>query len=119
MIKSKNDLKLYLECDKNAMGIKRKSSTLFGCEVWKYLICLRKLEYYTNAQKNVINIIMKCYYKYKYHKFETKLHFYIKPNCFDEGLSIAHIGPIIINDYAKIGKNCRVHVGGKYWCKDL
>lgn len=32
-------------------------------------------------------------------------------NCIDEGLSIAHKGTIIINSAARIGKNCRLHVG--------
>ena len=27
------------------------------------------------------------------------------------GLCLAHIGPIIISPYAKIGENCRIHVG--------
>lgn len=30
-------------------------------------------------------------------------------NCFGKGLSIAHLGPIIINGHAKVGENCRIH----------
>lgn len=33
----------------------------------------------------------------------------IPMNVFGPGLSIAHLGPIIINGFAKVGKNCRLH----------
>ena len=32
-------------------------------------------------------------------------------NVCDEGLSIAHVGPVIINGKSHVGKNCRIHVG--------
>lgn len=35
----------------------------------------------------------------------------IPPNTCGEGLSIAHMGPIIINGRTKIGKNLRIHAG--------
>ena len=37
--------------------------------------------------------------------------FSIPVNCFGPGLSIAHGGTIIVNDTARIGKNCRIHEG--------
>lgn len=37
--------------------------------------------------------------------------FEIPLNCFGKGLSIAHLGPIVVNGGAKIGDNCRIHVG--------
>lgn len=30
-------------------------------------------------------------------------------NVFGPGMSIAHLGPIVINGFTKIGKNCRIH----------
>ena len=41
----------------------------------------------------------------------VRLSFSIPINCFEEGLSIAHYGSIVVNDRAKFGKNCRIHVG--------
>ena len=35
--------------------------------------------------------------------------FHIPPNTFEEGLSIAHWGPIVVHPSARIGKNCRIH----------
>ena len=49
--------------------------------------------------------------KYKFNRLSVKLNFFIMPNVFDYGLGIAHSGPIIVNDLAKIGKNCRISVG--------
>ena len=37
--------------------------------------------------------------------------FSIPLNVVDKGMSIAHIGPIVISEYASIGKNCRIHMG--------
>ena len=50
MIKSKEDLLYYLECDKKALQISHKRPRLFTDEIWRYEIALRKLEYYTNCK---------------------------------------------------------------------
>ena len=49
--------------------------------------------------------------KYKFKKLSIKLGFSIPINVFGPGLSIAHYGSIVINPNAKIGANCRLHVG--------
>lgn len=46
MISSKSELKFYIKCDKIALGIKKKRPSFFGDEIWKYIICMRKLAYY-------------------------------------------------------------------------
>lgn len=51
------------------------------------------------------------YYKNKLRKLGVKLGFSISINCFDAGLSIPHYGTIVVNSRARIGKNCRLHVG--------
>lgn len=48
MITDKNSLNRYLEADKKALGRKRRKPDLFDF-IWKYQICLRKLEYYINT----------------------------------------------------------------------
>lgn len=111
MIDSKQKLKEYLECDRIALNIKEKRPKIFGCEIWKFQIYLRKIEYNINCKKGILNKIILKYYNFRFHILSTKLNFYIKPNVFGKGLSIAHIGSVIINDYAKIGDFCRVHVG--------
>lgn len=51
------------------------------------------------------------FWKWRKHLLGTKCNFTIPINVADKGLSIAHVGPIIINPNVKIGKNCRIHVG--------
>lgn len=48
MIKSKSDLKEYLEADRIHMGYQKKKPGIRDI-VWRYLIHLRKSEYYKNV----------------------------------------------------------------------
>ena len=36
---------------------------------------------------------------------------FIPPNVFEPGISIAHSASTVVNDCAKVGKNCRIHEG--------
>ena len=49
--------------------------------------------------------------KLLFKKASIKLGFTIPLNVFGPGLSIAHYGTIVVNENAKIGKNCRIHEG--------
>ena len=106
MINSKADYFYYLECDRVALRQKRKNPLLIpGKEVWKYQRLLRKTEYYTNCKrKNPIRLWLK----WRLHVLSVKYGFSIPLNAFGPGLSIAHVGPIIINSKSKIGANCRI-----------
>lgn len=108
-INSKHDLKIFLEKDRIALNKKRRKPKLFGDEIWKLQIILRKLEYAINKKQNLFIKIKKMYYKLVFHKMSIKLGVFIPPNCFDEGLSIAHAMCIVVHHNAKIGKNCRIH----------
>lgn len=48
MIQTKEDLRLYLEKDKQALGITRKRPRLVGDDIWKFEIALRYYEYLKN-----------------------------------------------------------------------
>ena len=54
MIESKADLKEYLRRDYLASYLDHERPHIFGDEVMKYLIVLRKLEYWTNCGKGII-----------------------------------------------------------------
>lgn len=109
MIRSKDDLKKYLEADRVALGEKRKKPKIIGNEIWKYQILLRKCEYYNNCGKGIVDKILFYYNKLKFRKSGIKLGFTIPINVFEEGLSIAHYGCIVVNENANVGKNCRIH----------
>lgn len=108
MIKSKEDLKYYLKCDKVALKInsKKKFPSFFD-SIWKYEIVLRKCEYH----KNTNHRLLYYFYKYRLNRMGEKLTLKFEPNVFGPGLSIAHYGTIIVNPNAKVGANCRIHEG--------
>ncbi len=109
MIKNKKDYYRFIEADKKQLNRKGKHPKLTD-EIWKYEILLRKCEYYKNCKRNPISKIIFNYLKYKKHKLGVKCGFSIPLNVFEEGLSIAHIGTIVVNSGAHIGKNCRIHI---------
>ena len=49
------------------------------------------------------------YYKLKYFILSILCGFSIPINVFGKGLSIAHIGTIVVNGSTHIGENCRIH----------
>ena len=110
MIKTKQDLNYYLECDRIALGKKKKRPDLFGDEIWKFQICMRKLAYYANCG-GIKAILPKIYYRLKYHHLSLKLGFSIPYNNIGPGLAIVHYGTIVISSGATIGDNFRIHAG--------
>lgn len=106
VIMNKKDLKYFLERDRIALYKKdQKKPHIFGDEIWKYQILLRKLEYYSNTRKNKI---LRAFYSFRFHNISLKLGFSIPINIFGPGLSIAHYGTIVVNDNASVGENCRI-----------
>ena len=113
MITTKKELQYYLSQDAIALRCNKKHPHLFGDEVWKFQIVLRKAEYYTNlfrgSKKHLI--LHYIWYKYRLHNLSIKLGFSIPINVFGPGLSIAHPGTIVVNSKARVGKNCRIQEG--------
>lgn len=111
MIKTKEDLRYYMECDKKALGIGgRKRPRIFSDEVWRFQRSLRRLEYYNNVGKKHL-ILFKIFEKLRFHRLSIKLGFTIPLNVFGPGLAIVHYGTIVVSNGSKIGKNCRIHEG--------
>lgn len=118
MILSKEDLLNYLEADRialgrNKIGFVNKLIRLISPDyIWDFQRLLRKLEYYKNIKNNgFINKLIYLYLRLKYKKLSVKLGFTIPENVFGPGLAIVHYGTIVVNQNAKIGANCRIHVG--------
>lgn len=110
MIQSKADYKRYLEQDRIALYRKTKRPRIAGDEIWQYERLLRKTEYFMNCHKTPIGKAYSVYLHFRLRKVGRKLGgFHIPPGAFEEGLSIAHWGPIVVHPTAKIGKNCRIH----------
>ena len=123
MIDSKDSLKKYLKADKEALGFKKNIIPIVGKEIWKFQICLRYFEYYTNTESNIFDKLCKGFWKILHHHYSIKLGFTIPPNTFCEGLNIHHYGCIVVNDNARIGKNCNiqqcVNIGQNYGSENV
>lgn len=113
MITSKEDLKRYLQIDKATLGIpqNRKRPKFYGDEIWKFLIILRLHEYFNNCYKSKFDRLLLSFFSKLHHYYGLKLGFEIPINVFEEGLKINHCGPIIVNEKAKVGRYCDIHVG--------
>lgn len=111
MIKTKSDLRKYLKEDMRLLK-KGDKPRLFGDECLKYLITLRKLEYLLNKQnKNMLDKIRYAYRKLQHHRQSVSWGILIPPNVFGAGLTLFHVGTIIVNDTARVGTGCHLYNG--------
>jgi len=112
MIDGKEAYRRYLEQDRLALGRQRdKRPKLFGDEIWKFEILLRKVEYDINCRRGLTAFPIGKYHKFRFHRLSVKLGFTIPPNVFGEGLAIPHYGTIVIHGNARVGRNCRLQEG--------
>ena len=70
---------------------------------------MRKVEYFHNCQSNLIAKLLYYHFEYKFRNLSIQLGFSIPKNVFGSGLAIVHYGTIIVNDKARVGRNCRIH----------
>lgn len=111
MIKTKKDLKYYLEQDRlNLRRLAKKPA--WNDDIWKYEIVLRYHEYYYNKEKkNIFDRLRLRHYTRLHHKLTMKYTTSIPVNVCGPGLSIAHFGCLYINSKAHVGKNLRIQSG--------
>jgi serine O-acetyltransferase len=122
MIKSKKELKQYIEADLKALNcypltLKMRVGGRLSPSIFRFQIMMRKLEYDANVRGK--NGIRKAIFWLKYKRYErygTKLGFTIPINVFGPGLCLCHIGPgvklygkIKIGDDVAIGANAVVN----------
>ena len=117
MIQTKRDLADYIAAD-NALGRPHSAKQALisaavrypGYELRQYLKYLRKQEYYVNsANGSRIKGALGLFYERKKNRLGNRLGIEIGPNCFGKGLSVFHVGSVIVNPAARIGENCRLH----------
>ena len=116
MITSRADLRSYLKADsrnyalrnsgwlrrfRNDLGVTPIANQKY---IWEYIKTLRYLELYTNDKK-IWQLPLLLYYRAKLNRLSIKTGFQIPPNVVDQGLTIWHWGPIIVNENARIGKD--------------
>lgn len=117
MIRSKQELIEFITADINRtrevggknMFLEYLKGNIRAYTKYKYIILLRKLEYYTNTKYySFLHKIFYIYYKHIFEKYQIKTQIFIHPNVCGKGLNIEHPGFIWIGNSAIIGKNCTV-----------
>lgn len=110
MIKSKQDLKRYVEIEKKLydnkwyfpLPIMMTEQQILS----QHASLLRKTEYAVNTGK-----ISRIWYLFRLLRMQTRYGISIPLNVLGEGFKIEHLGSIIINGGCTIGKNCKMHPG--------
>ena len=67
---------------------------------------LRKTEYCLNSNKKLRYVFLK----FRLLKLQNRYALHIPLNCCGKGLKIMHLGPVLINNRATIGKDCSIHM---------
>lgn len=110
MIRTRRELKEYMLEDAKALNRSKTRPRLFGDDIWKFQLLMRKCSYYkTRSETNPLYILVSSFYQYIYYKRSVKLGYSIPFHVFEKGLSIAHRGTIVVSSKSTIGKNCRIH----------
>jgi serine O-acetyltransferase len=104
---SKKDYRNLLEADLKASNITPSLKNKLTHDVWAFQKCLRKLGYYINYKHPPLTKVYTIFMRLKLRSRGRKLGLSVPPNEFGPGLSIAHVGTIVVNSNAIIGSNCR------------
>ena len=110
MIQSKDDFYNYILADRIANKIDLSFHMKFLI-TWRYLICLRKVEYVNNCKHGFGANLLKMYLKIKLYRLSVKSGLTIPINTFGKGLYIPHHGAIVVNSSAKFGDDCVIQNG--------
>ena len=105
MIKSYLDYKEYIKADYLANKLNRNGAIV--SITWKYLLCLRRLELYTNTGSTIRKYLFRILLRH----YSIKTGITIPVNTFGKGLYIPHYGCIVVNGSARFGENCVVQCG--------
>jgi serine O-acetyltransferase len=110
MILSRHDYRFHLEADKVALGIEHDRPRPFRDEEWRFQRLLREVEYSINCRRSPWRNPYYLFLRWRFKRLSQRFGYTIPPNVFGPGLAIAHRGTIVVNDHARVGKNCRLHV---------
>ena len=108
-ITSKKELREWLQYEKRLYPCNALSYLLGIGEsaiLRKHQILLRKAEFHKNCKHRVRyawNLI-------QLRSIQSKYALHVPLNCCEKGLRIMHLGPVLINGRATVGRDCRIHM---------
>lgn len=111
------DLKDFLACEKGIYSPLFKHKRFYfrythqhQYMVYRYVRMLRISEYLINTGSgNPLKKVLFWFVERRRNNLGNKLGICINQNVFDKGLLIDHIGSIVVNPFAKVGRNCHIH----------
>lgn len=128
MIKTREDLKLYLAEDAKRNGINKGilryyMSLIHGREnahVYRYLKCLRHYEYHLNNSKSIWHKLLKEYFNFFLLRMQLRYGIRVNPNVCGYGLRIIHLsgGGGCRIGAKKVGNYCGFNAGVLIGTKD-
>lgn len=111
MIVDKRELKEYIAADYKALNMQHPflASLTYGENdaVRRYLVNLRKTEYWLN-KKGFFSKIVSAWYMLMHRRMSLKYGMFIAPGVLGPGANIPHPGFIRISNYCRIGKNVTI-----------
>lgn len=112
VIESRADLRAYLAADLRAHGMQRwrfRDRILSPAVHFQRL--LRRQEYWYNTARTPAGRLVAGWFRLRTRLTGERLGFSVPRNVFGPGLSIAHVGTIVVHHEARVGANCRIHHG--------
>lgn len=119
MIKTKSDLRYYLDEDRKAYGkpaltFKTRLLQWFFPDLnWQFMRILRYLEYHQNLLGGG-NVLGNLYHRVQFYRYShlhaqlrAKTGIELSPNCAGAGLHLSH-GKCVISSIARIGECCKI-----------
>lgn len=110
MISNKKDYIAYIKADLSNADYKGDLKDRLFNSTWRFLRLLRLEEYYINCKHSKFDKIWCLLIKLRRKRIGERLGFTIPANVCGKGLSLPHVGTIVINGRVRIGDNCRIHV---------
>lgn len=129
MIKTKKDLKYYLQEDAKRNKIENKlhyMARLFAgfenARAFRYIKCMRRCEYHLNNKRNMIHNALYLFFRLRLQQLGSKYNIRIEPNTCGYGLRLIHLMGGGILNARKVGNYCGFNSGvvignkGKGFC---
>lgn len=108
MIKSFDELRFFVRADFQSREVIHLWRSLIFDPVIRFTVLMRWNEYLLNTGWP---LLLRAPFLLWFRRLSVRLGFSIPLNVFDAGVALVHYGLIVITPDARIGRNCRMHVG--------
>lgn len=108
MIKTIKELKEYYKIELHGASKSRFIYEVFFSSIGGYIIHLRLLEYLL-TKKSPLYSPIRLYVRWRLSRISVMTGIHIPPGVCGKGLTLRHLGSIVVNSSTKIGRNCCIH----------